>query len=968
MLGIDDKVKEESYILPTRRWLLFLGFLFFIITTQIVPAAILGAFLTIIFFSLSFSNLPKLLEPLSLNKKIISVLVTAFVALIVGTTAIYNGFDALTNFLVVRLSPDIASSPFTIFIAATIIFTLPGWHWSTFITAVAAGISIWLFTELPAGVTMWPTILALIGAVIIGSSRILLWPIFSLLMISQSRHIALVENIDNTAYLPTLNWLETYCWPYPYGHKQMLRSLARHGYPDSHFTRNAIKRKYEKARIEMISDDILAASSLADIAMVDSNLIPPTLLKSIKEIRQIESKKRLGTEKARQYASIIEDLQKTIKDGPKQFGNPEITSEEIQSLKHLVEIIYRELRPGMVEYWQLYNAIPQITVSEIKPVEQDRSEQAQIIAATTFYLAQIQNLDKDIRSTKLSRSLLSPEERTTYDILLAIQPRLERFEQGLDYQERARLLAEIQRTFTVEMPDTWLTIGPENDDLVMQDNPWARLTKAVEHYLSELVHLNNAHIQWVTNEIAKVLTSVESIESLSAITQKTEPLIRFGEQYGPMLDSTILYLERINKEATSALAFPTGYNRRLGLQATLDRITELHQQLALRFISEAMSIIVPLRKMGEMLHAELFTVSDDLVNAYRNPYVTGNPLKLQQSQLFKGREDLAQKIANLLESQSRPTLVLHGPRRMGKTSFLLQLPRLLPSYVPIYLDIQSAGAQGSDTEFAYALARAIYIQIGRTYRLAKPNLSDFKEYPFTTLTDWLEEVKPLLGDKTLLFAIDEFELIGRALAQGDLSIKVLDYLRNMMQHNDNILLMFAGVQTIEALGPNPSSYFISAYPVEISYLHPKEAEELIRNPDPKAGKMPDYASDVVMQILEQTLCQPLLVQFICSEIVNLANEQNLHTIHLDTLHAAIKRVLSATLYFDNIWVDAGQEGQELLIELANGPKSLGEHAFSEETIADLQQRRVIRRLPDSQYEIEIPLVQAWVKRKKPPAP
>ena len=71
---------------------------------------------------------------------------------------------------------------------------------------------------------------------------------------------------------------------------------------------------------------------------------------------------------------------------------------------------------------------------------------------------------------------------------------------------------------------------------------------------------------------------------------------------------------------------------------------------------------------------------------------------------------------------------------------------------------------------------------------------------------------------------------------------------------------------------------------------------------------------------------------------------------------------------DNIWVDAGQEGQELLIELANGPKSLGEHAFSEETIADLQQRRVIRRLPDSQYEIEIPLVQAWVKRKKPPAP
>lgn len=872
----------------------------------------------------------------------------------------------MTSFLKISLPPDIASSPATIFIAAALVFTLSGWHWSTIVTAVAAGISIWLFTELPTGVTIWPIIFALIGAVIVGSFRILLWPILSLLMIFQSRQIASLENLDNTAYLPALSLLETYCWPYPLGLKQILQSLARHGYPDSYFTRNALKRKYEKVRVEMISDNILAASSLAEISMAKSNLMPPSLLKPIDEIRQIESKKRLGTEKVRQYATILEDLQKTIKEGPKQFGDPKITSEEIQSLEKLVEIIYRELRSGIVEYWELYNTLSQITVLENKPEEQDRSEQAQIIAATAFYLAQIQNLDKEIRSIKLPRSLVSPKERTTYNILLAIQPRLERFEQGLDYQERARLLAEIQRTFTVEMPDTWLTIDPKNDNLVKQDNPWASLTKAAEHYLSELVHLNNAYIQWVTNEIAQVLTSVESIESLPALAQKTERLIRFGEQYGPMLDSTILYLERISKEAASALAFPTGYNRRLGLQATLDRITELHQQLALRFVSEAMSIIVPLRKIGEMLHAELFAVSDDSANVFRNPYVTGNPLKLQ-SQLFKGREDLAQKIANLLESQSRPTLVVHGPRRMGKTSFLLQLPRLLPSYLPVYLDMQSAGAQGSDVEFAYAMARAIYLQIGRSNRLTKPSLADFKDYPFTILTDWLEEIKPLFSNRTMLFVIDEFELIGRALKEGKLSINVLDYLRNMMQHNDNILLMFAGVQTIEALGPNPSSYFISAYPVEISYLHPKEAEELIRNPDPKAGKMPDYDGDVVAQILEMTLCQPLLVQFICSEIVNQANEQNLRIIHIDTLQAAIKRVLNATLYFDNIWVDAGQEGQALLIELAHGPKPLAELAFSEETIADLQHRRVIRLLPDDRYEIEIPLVQAWVKRKTTPA-
>lgn len=988
---IDGEFKNVP-TLPTRRWLLFLSFLFFAMITLSVPTSLYGALLATLFFTLSFSAFPWFLNPLTLNKKILSLLITSVTALAMATAITYTGVNPYIDFFVVSLSSDTISSPLVIFIVTTLVFTLSGFHWSTLVTAVAAAGSILLFTGLPMNS---PILLVFVGAVIIGFSRILLWPIFSILLIQQSRQIRNASEIEKHTHLPVLNLLESYYFPSPLGRNQVLRSLARRGYPDKFFTSNGLKERYNKIRTETISGDILAVSSIAEMISVDQKLLSPPLLTPIQEVKQIQSDKLSVTERVRRFAQLIQTTQKTIKIGPQTYRTSPITAKEIQTLEHLNHLIYVELRPEVKQYWDIYHLFPQLPEPDKPPVSQQKvssptqavivsmirqhydlpltnetqqPEQRRVITNTRFYLQQIGALHKRIQVLEPLRARLSQEEESIYNTLIAIQPRLEGFEQELNYQERARLLQNIRQTLPQKPPTTWLTIDPEEDALIEQDNPWTLWINTAEQYLNQLRQLNDDYILWAKNEIVAALSSTETIASLPLLSRKTRHIVSFSEQYGPMLDTTISSLEQISREATSALAFPTGYNRRLGLQETLDHITELRQRLALRFVTEAVPITEPLRQIGELLHSELFVSPDDIINAYQNPYIPGNPLNLQSFELFKGREDLAQKIVNLLRSQSRPTLVLHGPRRMGKTSFLLQLPRLLPSsYLPIYLDMQDAGAQGSDAEFAYALATAIYDQIGRNYRVTEPDYEDFEKRPFTTLTKWLNTVTPLLQDKILLFTIDEFEIIGRALEQGDLSIKVLDYLRHLMQHNNNMILMFAGVQTIEALGPNPASYFISAYPVEISYLHPTEAEELIRNPNPKAGKMPDYDDDVIAHILQQTLCQPLLVQFICSEVINLANEQNLRNIHLDTLHMAIKRVLSATLYFDNIWVDAGQEGQTLLIELANGSKSLAELAFSKETIADLQQRRVIQMLPDGQFAIEIPLVQAWVRRKTTPA-
>jgi hypothetical protein len=214
----------------------------------------------------------------------------------------------------------------------------------------------------------------------------------------------------------------------------------------------------------------------------------------------------------------------------------------------------------------------------------------------------------------------------------------------------------------------------------------------------------------------------------------------------------------------------------------------------------------------------------------------------------------------------------------------------------------------------------------------------------------------------IFFTIDEFEVIGKAIADGTLTEKLLDHMRHLMQHNENIILLFAGVQTIEALGPNAASYFISAYPLEISYLSKADAEELILRPDPSAGDMPTYDDDVVREIIRLTHCQPYLIQALCSEILVLANQNSLSHITASVLQDAIAKVLSTSmLYFKNSWDDSRKEGQAILQKIVREPQV----RFDPDelpVVNELLKRHLI--CTDGEiHSIEIPLVELWVRKQ-----
>ncbi|RRR70269.1 MAG: ATP-binding protein [Candidatus Viridilinea halotolerans] len=320
---------------------------------------------------------------------------------------------------------------------------------------------------------------------------------------------------------------------------------------------------------------------------------------------------------------------------------------------------------------------------------------------------------------------------------------------------------------------------------------------------------------------------------------------------------------------------------------------------------------------------------------------------------------------------SRPTLVLHGPRRCGKSSFLLHLPRLLPSdLLPVYYSLQAPAATSSAADFCYGLVRALRRDLaGQGVLLPEAQRAAFHANAYAALEDWLDQALPLLGTRSLLLCFDEFEKLGEAVAQGRVSMAVFDQLRELIQHS-SMAFLFCGVQTLAELGPNWSSYFISVRPMEMTYLEPEAAAELLTNPDPEFALR--YAPGIVEQVLQLTRCQPYLLQLLGEEMVRQANQQQTRLLTPPLLEAALEGALTAgaTPYFTNLWSEytgtTPEEvaaGQRLLQAIAHAaPLPATEGAAEGRALRRLLRYHVIEG-HDGGYRCQVPLVARWVRER-----
>jgi hypothetical protein len=432
-------------------------------------------------------------------------------------------------------------------------------------------------------------------------------------------------------------------------------------------------------------------------------------------------------------------------------------------------------------------------------------------------------------------------------------------------------------------------------------------------------------------------------------------------------------LQTVAKDVDAALKAGNIGIRKRALERILTYLLRLQLQLPeLGLTTGAIKRWKPvLVRWQRVIELELQEQQKQSQDELLNPFQYGNPLRSERANLFRGRQTFADQIVRLILDRNRPTLVLHGPRRCGKTSFLYNLPRLLPSnLLPVYVDLQSSAITTDEAAFCQGLIRAIH-RDSRCQGIELPIIptrKEFLETPYIALEDWLEQAIPRLGERRLLLNLDEFEKIGTAIKEERLSINLFDELRHLIQHYDSLAFLFSGVQTLDELGPNWSSYFISVVPLEMTYLEPDEAESLLTDPDPEFALR--YDRGIVEEIIQLTRCQPYLLQLLGSALVTQANLNHTQLVTPDLLQAAIPEAFTnGEPYFTNVWTEfTGNNpaeimaGQEFLLELANGLAPGNVQDLTDAAIRRLKRYHVIEQT-DNGYVFEVPLLERWVRER-----
>ncbi|MEQ8381449.1 MAG: ATP-binding protein [Coleofasciculus sp. A1-SPW-01] len=418
-----------------------------------------------------------------------------------------------------------------------------------------------------------------------------------------------------------------------------------------------------------------------------------------------------------------------------------------------------------------------------------------------------------------------------------------------------------------------------------------------------LNYINTSRHRWAA-QAAQIELDTRKLERCTEIEAIRKAYYSFAP--GNLEGSANAILDKfhsISADVDAALNQNSIYNQRIALEnitkaldLLVQELTRSSNQYALRFHPIAI-------RWQQIVTESIQTLiaATELRQEIDDPYIFGIPLN-EQVKLFLGRTSIGIRIEKLILDRRRPPLLLYGQRRMGKTSLLNNLGRLLPnSIIPMFVDLQGAPTSASDhAGFLYNLAKGMTNSAKRQAGLTLPPLTReaLISDPFTTFDEWLDDVEQTLDKNTALLALDEFEVLDKALTEGRFSeTDVLGMLRHLIQHRPRFKVLLAGSHTIEEF-QRWASYLINVQVVPISYLNEPEARQLIEHPIPEFTLR--YEPDAVERVLSLTRCHPCLVQLLCSEIVALKNEQEVSIRRLATVvdvEAAIPEALSSGSFF-----------------------------------------------------------------------
>jgi AAA ATPase domain len=253
----------------------------------------------------------------------------------------------------------------------------------------------------------------------------------------------------------------------------------------------------------------------------------------------------------------------------------------------------------------------------------------------------------------------------------------------------------------------------------------------------------------------------------------------------------------------------------------------------------------------------------------RNPYIIGRPVS--ETALFFGRESLFEFIADNLE-HDEPVILLHGQRRIGKSSVLSQIPKFLKEQPYVFVSLSLEGkSQKTLAQVLAELARETLECLDLTaLQVALPTAVELAVAPELFADRFIPQVQSLYGQKHLVLLFDEFDALGN-YSPDAAATHLFPYLHEMIQKHKGIhhIIPVLGRRLSDL--PSLLGLFKSAPHYEIGLLDRGSATRLITKP--AEGQL-HYTEAAIDAILDLSAGHPYFTQVICFALFAQAREQD----------------------------------------------------------------------------------------------
>ncbi|MDO9088274.1 MAG: tetratricopeptide repeat protein [Anaerolineaceae bacterium] len=299
-----------------------------------------------------------------------------------------------------------------------------------------------------------------------------------------------------------------------------------------------------------------------------------------------------------------------------------------------------------------------------------------------------------------------------------------------------------------------------------------------------------------------------------------------------------------------------------------------------------------------------------------NPYIAGAPVV--ETSMFFGREDIFGWIERSLTGKFvNHILVLHGQRRVGKTSVLKQIPRHLPKhYIQVFFDLQGRTNTTMD-RFLWWMASEISRTLIKECNLdlSKIERNAFAD-PEAFINDFLPSLREQLQEKILLLTFDEFDTLDRPDIQDSLARPLVAYLRRLMEIEGLNFIFSIGSSgnKLENMQASYTDFFKSALYRKVSFLTKDDCVRLITKP--VEGTI-IYEPAAVEKISHFTSGHPYFTQLMCHELFSRCQKTGERTITAQDVDAILEDVIErGTVNLKFVWDEASDLEKWILAAVA----------------------------------------------------